>query len=350
MNLVTGATGFIGSHVVSHLLARGEKVRVLVRPASPAKNLQGMEVERVRGDLTDRASLKTALAGCRRVYHVAADYRLWAPDPSALYLNNVVGTRNVLEIAQESGVERIVYTSTVGVLGHAPDDRGGTVPAAEEMPRRGCAAAGSSADEETPVTLEQMIGHYKRSKFLAEAEVTAAARAGLPVVIVNPSTPVGSRDIKPTPTGQMIVDFLNGRMPAYVETGLNLIDVEDVAAGHWLAMERGQVGQRYILGHRNLSLKEILEILAKVSGCPAPTVRLPYVVALGVAAISTLAAQVTRRPPLVSWESVRMSKQTMFFDSSKAVRDLGLPQGSVEEALSKAVHWFRKNGYVRNYS
>ncbi|MDO8730063.1 MAG: NAD-dependent epimerase/dehydratase family protein [Candidatus Omnitrophota bacterium] len=333
MNLVTGATGFVGSHIVSQLLARGEKVRVLVRPASPAKNLQGMEVERSQGDLTDRASLKAALAGCRRVYHVAADYRLWTPDPSALYLNNVVGTRNVLETAREAKVERIVYTSTVGALGHA---------------RSGDGAASVSANEETPVSLHDMTGHYKRSKFLAEAEVTAAARAGLPVVIVNPSTPVGSRDIKPTPTGQMIVDFLNGRMPAYVETGLNLIDVEDVAAGHLLAMEKGQVGQRYILGHRNLSLKEILEMLAKISGRPAPTVRLPHVIALGVAAVSTLAAQITRRPPLVSWESVRISKHKMFFDSSKAVRDLGLPQGSVEEALSKAVYWFRKNGYIRN--
>ncbi len=329
MNLVTGATGFVGSHVVSQLLARGEKVRVLVRPASPAKNLQGMEVETARGDLTDRASLKAAMAGCRRVYHLAADYRLWAAEPSALYLNNVVGTRNVLEIAREAKVERLLYTSTVGALGHAHNG-----------------AASVSANEQTPVTLAQMIGHYKRSKFLAEAEVMAAARAGLPVVIVNPSTPVGSRDIKPTPTGQMIVDFLNGRMPAYVETGLNLIDVEDVAAGHLLAMEKGQVGQRYILGHRNLSLKEILDLLAKVSGRPAPTVRLPHAVALGVAAVSTLGSWVTRRPPLVSWESVRMSRKKMFFDSSKAVRELGLPQGSVEEALSKAVHWFRKNGYV----
>ena len=329
MDLVTGATGFVGSHVVSKLLAGGEKVRVLVRPGSPAKNLNGMEVERSQGDLTDRASLKAAMAGCRRVYHVAADYRLWALDTSALYLNNVVGTRNVLEAAREARVERIVYTSTVGALGHA---------------------AGHGADEETPVTLQQMIGHYKRSKFLAEAEVTAAAKTGLPVVIVNPSTPVGSRDIKPTPTGKMIVDFLNGRMPAYVETGLNLIDVEDVAAGHLLAMEKGQVGQRYILGHRNLSLKAILEMLSKISGCPAPKVRLPHAVALGVAAVSTLSSSITRRPPLVSWESVRMSKKMMFFNSAKAVRELGLPQGPVEEALSKAVYWFRKNGYIRNGS
>ena len=350
MNLVTGATGFVGSHIVSQLLARGEKVRVLVRSSSSTKNLLGMEVETVRGDLTDRASLKAAMAGCRRVYHVAADYRLWAPDPSTLYLNNVVGTRNVLEIAHEAKVERMVYTSTVGALGHARNGHGHGAPAPQHFLGSGDGAASVSANEETPVTLEQMIGHYKRSKFLAEAEVMAAARAGLQVVIVNPSTPVGSRDVKPTPTGRMIVDFLNGRMPAYVETGLNLIDVEDVASGHLLAMERGQVGQRYILGHRNLSLKEILAILAKVSGRPAPTLRLPHVVALGVAVVSTLAAQVTRRPPAVSWESVRMSKKKMFFDSSKAIRDLGLPQGSIEEALSKAVHWFRKNGYVGDRS
>ena len=326
VTLVTGATGFVGNHVVSRLLARGEKVRVLVRKESPRKNLQGMEVEIAAGDLTDRDSLRAALSGCRRLYHVAADYRLWAPDSSVLYLNNVVGTRNVLEAAREAKIDRIVYTSTVGAMGHARNGHG--------------------ADEETPVTLQEMIGHYKRSKFLAEAEVMAAARAGLPVVIVNPSTPVGARDVKPTPTGQMIVDFLNGRMPAYVDTGLNLIDVEDVAAGHLLAMERGQVGHRYILGNRNLTLKEILEILAEASGRSAPTVRLPHAAVLGVAAVSTLAAQVTRRPPLVSWESVRMSKRKMFFDSSKAVRELGLPQGSIEEALAKAVYWFRQHGYV----
>ena len=331
MNLVTGATGFVGSHVVSKLVERGEKVRVLVRATSSRKNLEGVPVEFAIGDLTDRESLIAAMAGCRRVYHVAADYRLWTPDPSALYANNVAGTRNVLEAARETKVERIVYTSTVGALGHA---------------RNGSASVSHGADEETPVSLGEMIGHYKRSKFLAEAEVTAAARSGLPVVIVNPSTPVGSRDVKPTPTGQMIVDFLSGRMPAYVETGLNLIDVEDVAAGHLLAMERGQVGQRYILGNSNLTFKEILEILAKVSGRPAPTVRLPHAVALGVAAVSTLLSRVTRRPPRIPLEGVRMANRKMFFDSSKAVRELGLPQGSVEQALAKAVAWFRKNGYV----
>ncbi len=350
MNLVTGATGFVGSHVVSKLVERGEKVRVLVRATSSRKNLEGVPVEFAIGDLTDRESLVAAMAGCRRVYHVAADYRLWTPDPSALYANNVAGTRNVLEAARETKVERIVYTSTVGALGHgapAPRHFLGSEEGAASVSH---AHNSHGADEETPVSLGEMIGHYKRSKFLAEAEVTAAARSGLPVVIVNPSTPVGSRDVKPTPTGQMIVDFLSGRMPAYVETGLNLIDVEDVAAGHLLAMERGQVGQRYILGNSNMTLKEILGILSKVSGRPAPTVRLPHAVALGVAAISTLSSRVTRRPPRIPLEGVRMAGRKMFFDSSKAVRELGLPQGSVEEALAKAVAWFRKNGYVKNGS
>lgn len=324
--LVTGATGFVGSHVVSKLLERGERVRVLVRPQSSLKNLEGLFVETVRGDLTDPESVRAVMAGCRRVFHVAADYRLWARDPSELYRSNVQGTRNVLEAARQAGVERMVYTSTVGALA--------------------VSCNGHPADERTPVRLTDMIGHYKRSKFLAEAEAVAAAKQGLPVVIVNPSTPVGSRDIKPTPTGQMIVDFLRGRMPAYVDTGLNLIDVEDVAEGHLLAMEKGIPGERYILGHRNLTLREILEALSRISGRPAPTVRLPHVIALGVAAVSTLAAQVTRRPPLVSWESVRISRKKMFFDSSKAVRDLGLPQASVEEALEKAVRWFRDQRYV----
>lgn len=327
MNLVTGATGFVGCHVVAKLLKRGEKVRVLARKSSPMKNLEGLQLEVVTGDLADRQSVNAAMKGVRRVYHVAADYRLWAADTSELYLNNVGGTRNVLEAAKQAGIERMVYTSTVGALGHAHNGHG--------------------ADEETPVSLHDMIGHYKRSKFLAEAEVVAAAKAGLPVVIVNPSTPVGSKDVKPTPTGQMIVDFLNGGMPAYVDTGLNLIDVEDVAEGHLLAMEKGEVGHRYILGNRNLTLKEIMEILAKISGRPVPQVRLPHGFALGVAAACTLASCVTRRPPKVSLESVRMSKRKMFFNAQKAVEKLGLPQGPIEEALSKAVFWFRQHGYVK---
>lgn len=325
--LVTGATGFVGSHVVRKLLALGEPVRVLIRRTSPMKLIVGLEVEVVTGDLTDRESVRRAVTGCRRIYHVAADYRLWAPDHREIYRANVQGTQNVLEAALAAGVERIVTTSTVGAL--APSHNG------------------EPTTEDSPATLGEMIGHYKRSKFLAEAQVLAAARAGLPVVIVNPSTPVGERDLKPTPTGQMIVDFLNGRMPAYVETGLNLIDVEDVAEGHLLAMEKGRVGERYILGNRNLTLKEILEMLARISGRPAPQLRLPRSVALGLAILSTGISAITRRPPRIPLEGVRMTRKRMFFDSSKAVRELGLPQRSVEAALSKAVHWFRANGYTR---
>ncbi|MBI3615741.1 MAG: NAD-dependent epimerase/dehydratase family protein [Candidatus Omnitrophica bacterium] len=328
LTLVTGATGFVGSHVARKLLQSGERVRALVRRQSPLRNLEGLEVEFFYGDLTDRESVCQAVAGCRRVYHVAADYRLWAPDPALLYRTNVHGTRNILEAAQAAKVERIVYTSTVGALG---------------IPHNGA----GPGTEETPVTLQEMVGHYKRSKFLAEAEAAAAARAGVPVVIVNPSTPVGERDVKPTPTGQMIVDFLNGRMPAYVETGLNLVDVEDVAEGHILAMEKGRVGERYILGNQNLTLKQILDILSGISRRPAPTVRLPRAAALGLGAISTGISFITKRSPRVPWEGVRMAGKRMFFDSSKAVRELGLPQSSIEGALGKAVAWFRQNGYAR---
>ncbi len=327
VTLVTGASGFVGSHVVRKLLGRGVRVRVLLRTTSPLRNLQGLEVERCFGDLADPDSLRRALKGCSTLYHVAADYRLWSADPSGLYRTNVQGTRALLEVARELGIRRMVYTSTVGALGIPSDGRPG--------------------NEETPVTFEEMIGHYKRSKFLAEAEVLTAFQQGFPVVMVNPSTPVGSHDVKPTATGQMIVDFLNGRMPAYVDTGLNLIDVEDVAEGHLLAMERGRIGERYILGCQNLTLKEILETLAKVSKRPAPTLRLPRVFALGLGLISTGVSAVTRRPPRVPWEGVRMAGKKMFFDSRKAVRELGLPQHSVEEALAKAVSWFRENGYTQ---
>ncbi len=326
LTLVTGATGFVGGHLVRKLLDRGVSVRVLVRRGSSLKNLEGLPVETVTGDLTDRESLFTAVKGCRSVYHVAADYRLWTPDPKSLYRTNVQGTRYLLEAALAHQVKRVVYTSTVGVLAVSHH--------------------GTPANEETPVSLEQMVGHYKRSKFLAEQEVRLALSKGVPVVVVNPSTPVGSGDVKPTPTGQMIVDFLQGRMPAYVETGLNMIDVEDVAEGHLLAMEKGRIGERYILGNRNLTLREILQILSRVSGRPAPQVRLPHALAMGLAAVSTGASWVTRRPPRIPLEAVRMSKKKMFFDSSKAVSELGLPQQPVEEALEKAVAWFRANGYV----
>ncbi|MBI1953734.1 MAG: NAD-dependent epimerase/dehydratase family protein [Candidatus Omnitrophica bacterium] len=323
--LVTGATGFVGSHIARKLLKRGEAVRVLVRRESPPGNLEGLDVERVVGDLTDPGSLAKAVAGCRAVFHAAADYRLWAANPWVLYETNVQGTRGLLRASLAAKVERVVYTSTVGALG---------IP-----------ANGHPGNEETPSTLADMVGHYKRSKFLAEAEARQAAREGLDVVIVNPSTPVGSRDVKPTPTGQMIVDFLKLRMPAYLDTGLNLVDVEDVAEGHLLAWDKGRSGQRYILGHQNLALKEILDLLSRVSGVPSPRWRLPRAAALGLAVVSTGVSRLTGKPPRVPLEAVRMAGKKMFFDSSKAVRELGLPQTPVEEALRKAVDWFRAHGY-----
>ena len=327
MDLVTGGTGFVGSHVVRALVARGRAVRCLVRSGSRRDNLEGLPVEIVEGDLTDAASLARAVAGADTVYHVAADYRLWAKDPNDLYRTNVGGTHLLFEAASAANLKRVVYTSSVAALGLTPD--------------------GSAANEETPVVRDRIIGHYKKSKHDAERVALTWARRGLPVVIVNPSTPIGERDIKPTPTGQMIVDFLNRKMPAYVDTGLNLIDVRDVAEGHLAAAERGRPGERYILGNRNMTLKEILDVLARLTGLPAPRRRLPHWIPLSVAAVDTGLARLTGRPPRVSLESVRMSTHRMFFDASKAVRELGLPQTPVEEPLVRAVAWFREKGYVR---
>lgn len=323
--LLTGGTGFVGAHLARALAERGDRVRCLVRTNSRLDNLEGLDVELVLGDLQDPESLRRAADGCDEVYHCAADYRLWAPDPAQIYETNVQGTRNLLEAAARAGA-RVVYTSSVGALGLHSD--------------------GSPADETTPVTLEDMIGHYKRSKFLAEREAEQAAAAGQPVVIVNPSTPIGDLDIKPTPTGQMIVDFLNRKVPAYVDTGLNLVDVRDVARGHLLAAERGQPGEKYILGHRNLSLKEIFDLLSELTGLPAPRVKLPHAVPLAFAHLSELWARLRGRAPRVSPESVRMAKKRMYFDPGKAVRELGLPQSPVEEALERAVQWFTERGYV----
>jgi dihydroflavonol-4-reductase len=326
MDLVTGGTGFVGAHVARALLAGGRSVRCLVRPSSRRENLTGLAVEIVEGDLSEPASLERATAGVSTLFHCAADYRLWTRDPDELYRANVAGTDNVLAAAAQAGVSRVVYTSSVGALGLAPD--------------------GGAADETTPVARNSVIGHYKRSKFDAERVAESWAARGLPVVIVNPSTPVGELDIKPTPTGQMIVDFLNRRIPAYVDTGLNLIDVRDVARGHLAAAERGRVGEKYILGNRNMTLKEILDTLAGITGIPAPSVRLPHAIPLAVAAAATAFARLTGRPPRVSLESVRMSQHRMFFDAGKAVRELSLPQTPVEEALSRAVDWFRRFGYA----
>jgi dihydroflavonol-4-reductase len=325
--LVTGATGFLGSHVARQLVARGEKnVRVLARPSSDLRALAGLAVERVTGDLRDSASLDRALAGVERVYHVAADYRLWARDPREIYESNVTGTRNLLAAARRAGVARIVYTSTVATI---------AVPGTASLP-----------DERTEARLSDMIGAYKRSKFLAEQEVLAAAREGLPVVIVNPTTPVGPGDWKPTPTGKIIVDFLNGRMPAYVDTGLNFIAVEDAAAGHILAAERGQVGQRYLLGGENLSLRELLGGLAQVSGRPAPRFRVPIAVAFAAACAETFVARLSGREPQIPIDGVRIARHKMFVDCSKAVRELGFSAGPVAAALGRAVRWYEDNGYV----
>ncbi len=326
--LVTGGTGFVGCHLVRALLARGAEVRCLVRPTSTLANLEGLDVDVVRGDLRQSSSLRPAVKGCDTVFPCAADYRLYVRKPAQMYASNVEGTDNVLAAAAAAGVTKVVYTSTVGALGLNADDR--------------------PAGEEVAVALEDMIGHYKRSKFQAERVAEQWAGRGLPVVIVNPSTPVGERDIKPTATGQVIVDYLNRRIPAYVDTGLNLIDVRDVAAGHLLAAEMGTVGEKYILGHRNLELREIFQTLAGMTGLPAPRRRLPHWIPIAFAAVDTSLARLLGREPWVSLESARLSRYKMFFDAGKAVRDLGLPQTPVEEALRRAVEWFTTNGYVKN--
>jgi dihydroflavonol-4-reductase len=324
--LVTGATGFVGAAVVRALLKTGVEVRVIARPGSDATNLRSLNVEKVLGDLRDKESLRQALTGCRHLYHVAAHYALWAQDPSIFYDINVAGTRNLLEAAREVGVERTVYCSTIGAIGLPP--------------------GGGLGTEETPVSLEQMAGHYKRSKYLAEQEVHKLVKEGLPVVIVNPSAPVGERDVKPTPTGQIIVDFMKGRMPAYIETGMNIIDVDDVATGHLLAMEKGRQGERYILGSKNLLLREVFEILSRLTGIKAPALKLPREAVLPLAYLNHWFANLTGLPPRIPLEGIRMAKYKMHYDCSKAVRELSLPQNPPEIALEKAVRWFRTHGYA----
>ena len=326
--LVTGATGFVGSQVARQIVAAGGRVRVLVRRSSNLQALDGLTVERVEGDLNDLASLDRAVRGMRRVFHVAADYRLWTRNPEEIYKTNVDGTRRFFEVAVQAGVERIVYTSTVATI--AVPAHGSTLP-----------------DEQTCATLDQMIGHYKRSKFLAECEAIKAASAGAPVVIVNPTAPVGPGDWKPTPTGRIIVDFLNGRMPAYVDTGLNLVAVEDVAAGHLLAAERGRIGERYILGARNMTLKEILDALAVITGRPAPRVRLPHAIALAAGYADEFFARISGREPQIPVEGVKMSRHRMFVASDKAEKELGYQPSAVETALTTAVRWYEEHGYVR---
>lgn len=313
--LVTGASGFLGWHVARVLLERGHSVRALVRAGSRVDQL---DVEPVTGDLRDPASLARAIAGCGLVFHVAADYRLWAKDPAELYRSNVDGTRYLLQAARDAGVERVVYTSTVGCIG---------------IPHGGVGA------EETPVSLQDMAGDYKRSKFLAERVALEFAREGLPVVIVNPTAPIGEHDVKPTPTGKIVLDFLNGDMPAFIDTGLNVVDVRDTAEGHLLACEHGRAGERYILGSENLTLAQILQKLARISGRKAPTVRLPYAVAYLAGAASTAWAGVTGRPPRVPLEGVRMAGKKMWVSHEKAARELGFRPGPADAALARAVEW-----------
>ncbi len=324
--LVTGATGFVGGAVARALVRAGTDVRVLVRSKADVQPLTGLPVERVEGDLLNPASLRSALAGCQQLYHVAAYYALWAKDPAIFYDVNVTGTRNVLTAARAAGIGRTVYCSTIGAIGLPADGGLGT--------------------EDTPVSLEQMAGHYKRSKYLAEQEVHTFAREGFPVVIVNPSAPVGAGDVKPTPTGQVIVDFMKHRMPAYIETGMNIVDVDDVAAGHLLAMEKGRLGERYILGCKNLMLKEVFDILSRLTGVKAPSIRLPRSLVLPLAYINQWMAELTGRPPRIPLEGVKMAKYRMHYDCGKAIRELGIPQTPPETALEKAVRWFRDHRYA----
>jgi dihydroflavonol-4-reductase len=327
MILVTGATGFLGNHVARALVAKGERVRALVRPTSRLDLLADLApLETATGDLRDRASLEQAVKGCTMLFHVAADYRFDVSDPEEMYKSNVEGTRDLLEAAGEAGVSRIVYTSTVGCIG---------LPASGEL-----------GTEETPVSLERMVGTYKRTKFLAEQAVLELAKKGLPVVIVNPTAPVGERDVKPTPTGETVLRFLKGGMPAVVDTGLNLIDVRDCAEGHLLAAERGRTGQRYILGCRNMTLLEICQALAKITGLRAPTIHLPYFVAYLACWFNTKISLARGKAPTMSFEGIRMAKKRMWVDCAKALRELSLPQTPPEEALARAVAWFKEKKYV----
>ena len=323
---VTGGTGFVGANVIRALLAAGDEVRALVRPGSNLANLRGLDVDLVEGDLTDRGSLARGMAGCQRVYHVAALYTFWARDRNALHRVNVEGTRNVLEACRAEGVERVVYTSSVAALA-VPQD---TTPVTEE----------------TPIDPEKIIGAYKRSKYDAEQVALEAVSAGVPVVIVNPSYPVGPHDIKPTPSGQMIVDFLNGRMPAYVDTGMNIVDVEAVAQGHLLAAEQGIVGERYILGGENLRMGEVLGLLSAITGRPAPRFRLPHRPLLALSYFNAAWARLTGKTPRMTPDTIRMSAHPMFYNADKAYRDLGFPKTSPRDALEKAVRWFVDNGYA----
>jgi dihydroflavonol-4-reductase len=324
---VTGATGFLGSHVARALADQGAELRLLVRPTSNLRNLDGLKAETATGDLRDAASLEKAMSGCDTVFHVAADYRLWVRDPKEVYRSNVDGTRAILEAARSNGVRRVVYTSSVATMGFTRN--------------------GYPADEDSPVSLADMIGHYKRSKFMAEQVALESGRNGMHVVTVNPTTPVGERDIKPTPTGRIVLDFLKRKFPAYVETGLNLVDVRECALGHVAALERGKPGERYILGGEDLTLKQILDKLGDISGLPSPKIKLPYFFALATGVVDeAITGRILHREPRATVDTVRMGKKKMFASSAKAARELDWKIVPVEPALRRAVEWFRANEYV----
>ena len=323
--LVTGAAGFLGSHVARQLLARKESVRVLLRPTSQNRAIADLPLEYVTGDLRDPASLDRAMNGVRRVFHVAADYRLWAHRPKEIYESNVTGTKNVLEAAKRAGVEQFIYTSTVATV-------------AVDRPQL--------PNEATESQLGEMVGQYKRSKWLAEKEALNAAKSGLPLIVVMPTTPVGPWDWKPTPTGKIILDFLNGKMPGYVETGLNFVGVEDCATGHLLAAEKGKIGERYLLGAENLTLKQVLDELEKITGLPAPRLKIPHGLALGAAYVETAFSRLVGREPQIPVEGVKIARHLMFVDCSRAQRELGFRPGPVAAALERAVRWYEANGYV----
>lgn len=324
--LVTGAAGFLGSHVTRQLVARGENVRVLMRASSNNRAISDLSLEYVTGDLRDPASLERAMKDVKRVFHVAADYRLWAKHPQEIYDSNVGGTKNLLAAAKKAGAEQFIYTSTVATIAV---DR-------PEVP-----------NESTDAKLEEMIGHYKRSKWMAEQEVRQAAKDGLPAIIAMPTTPVGPWDWKPTPTGKIILDFLNGKMPGYVETGLNFVGVEECAAGHLLVSEKGKVGERYLLGAENLTLKELLDTLSKITGLAAPGMKIPHGVALGVAYVDTVFSRLVGKEPGIPVEGVKIAQHKMFVDCSRAKRELGFQPGPVVAALERAARWYQANGYVK---
>jgi dihydroflavonol-4-reductase len=324
---VTGATGFLGAHVARVLAEQGADLRLLVRPTSDLRNIEGLKADRITGDLRSAPSLEKAVSGCDVVFHVAADYRLWVKDPEQMYRSNVEGTRSLLEAARKNGVRRVVYTSSVATMGFTSN--------------------GTVATEESPVSLADMIGHYKRSKFMAEQVAMAAGRGGQDVVIVNPSTPVGEMDIKPTPTGRIVVDFLKRKFPAYVDTGLNLVDATECARGHILALEKGRPGERYILGGENLTLKQILDKLAAITGLPSPRVKVPYFMALATGVVDELVTGRLRgKEPRATIDAVRMGRKKMFVSSAKAERELGWSVVPVDGALHRAAAWFRAKGYA----